>query len=119
MKKLNEIVYNKLILQHEEAKERGLNKLASGIIACAGALPEQDYNTYSWNQMDSDVYADLWKTASNILKYYDVTSLDAEELNNSIELFAEQFINNICKTIKKDSSELGPLEPKLIGQEDI
>lgn len=116
MRKLNSVVYNKLLLQAEEAKEQNMKKLASGILGSLSAQPEDENVSYSVSNMNDDVYTGLWKLATCVMKYYDVESVNAEKVNEVIESLAGKFISEMEDSIRVDSGDVGPLEPKLPGQ---
>ena len=86
MKKLNSVVYQKLLLQAEEAKDREMVKL------------------------------DLWKAATCILKYYDIKSADAEKLHEALEVVASKLIEEVEHSLSVKHTQVGPLEPKVPGQ---
>ena len=115
MKKFNKIIYNKLLLQAQEAKYQGLNTLASGIFNAIGAYPEEENIKYSYEELNEDVYKGLWKIAGNVIQYYDINRVDAEKVNNLIESFASQFIEELEGNIDIKSN-IGPLEPKVPGE---
>jgi len=116
MKKLNETIYQKLLLQAEEAKHQGMNKLASGILNAIGPHPEEDVSEYAYTALGEDVHKEMWKLATNVINYYGVESIDAERLNTVIESLAEKFVNELEVSFGVDSLVKGPLEPKLPGE---
>ena len=116
MKKLNHIVYNKLLLQAEEAKHQQLTKLASNILGAISDGPDNQLKEYASVDMDNDINTGLWKLATCILKHHNVLSVDAEKLNEAIELFADKFINEIQTSVGVNPMQIGELEPKLPGQ---
>lgn len=116
MKKLNCVVYHKLLLQAEEAKDRHLTKLADGILQALTANPETEPVKYSSGELNEDVYKGLWAVATAVLKYHDVESVDAEKLNETLEVLAGRFISEVEETLGVEG--VGPLEPKVPGQKD-
>jgi len=118
MKKLNKIIYNKLILQAEEAKDKGMTKLASNIFNSIGPIPEDDSELIEYNQaqLEKDIELDLWKIATNFLKYHDLKSVDAEKLNESIQILAEEFNKELKSCLKIKDKAIGPFEKKLPGE---
>lgn len=118
MKKINSVLYKKLYLQAEEAKELGLEKLASGIYSAIGPLAEEELSEYSYHELKDDVYIGLWKLYLNVMKYYDVDSAKAEEMHDLIEQFAEDFIAAIEDKLGVESTDIGPLEPKVPGEKE-
>lgn len=116
MKKLNEIIYNKLLLQATEAKEQEMIKLANGILGSIGPMPEDENIEYSYQSLNEDTYEGLWKLAINVIKYYDTTSADAEKLNEVIELTASKFIENLKESLNIKHMIFSSLEPKVPGE---
>jgi hypothetical protein len=116
MKKLNQTVYEKLILQAEEAKEQNMTKLANAILGSLTSTPETESSLYSVADLNRDVYQDLWKVATNVLKYHDLESVDAEKVNEVIEVFANKFVNELEHALSIPEGTVGPLEPKLPGE---
>jgi hypothetical protein len=112
--KLNSVVYNKLILQAEEAKELGLTKLASNILNSVGSFPDDSLKEYSYEEMSDDIEQDLWKAATRVINYYKLNSVQAEKLDDSINVFSEKLIKELKETLNANDSNT--LEPKLLGQ---
>ena len=115
MKRLNSIVYHKLLLQAEEAKHQDMVKLASGILGAVGPTPEEETVKYSSVEVEEDIYRGLWSLATCILKHHDVASVDAEKLNEVIESLASKFINEIEESLGVEGT-VGPLEAPVIGE---
>jgi len=116
MKKINSIIYNKLLLQAQEAKDRDMVKLANGIFSSIGALPEDEKANYNFNELENDVYQGLWKIASCIIKYHDVKSADAEKIHEALEAVADKLIEEVERSINVNNESIGPLEEKVPGQ---
>jgi hypothetical protein len=116
MKKLNKIVYNKLIAQAEEAKFQGLKKISSGILNAIGSFPIEEKIEYSYKDMENDIYHDMWRVATRLLSYYDVESVDAEKLEEAIIVSASKMIKELEQAMLVDSVIVGPLEPKVPGE---
>lgn len=117
MKKLNVVVYNKLFLQAEEAKEQDLVKLASGIFNAIGPTPEEEaVGNYDFNQLREDVYQGMWRLATDVIKYHDLESVDAEKVHDKLESLAQQFVEELEESLGVDNGTVGPLEPKLPGE---
>lgn len=115
MKRLNSTIYHKLLLQAEEAKDQNMTKLASGILGAIGPTPEGEEVKYSSAQVEEDVHRGLWSLATCILKYHDVSSVDAEKINEVIETVASKFINEIEDSLNVNGV-IGPLEPAVLGE---
>lgn len=116
MKQLNSIVYEKLILQAEEAKEQNMSKLAAVILGSLTPSPEQESVTYASGELNADIYRGLWKLATNVIKYYDLESVDAEKVNDTIEVLAEKFISDLEFSLGVEKGTIGAIEPKVLGQ---
>ena len=116
--KLGSVIYNKLLLQAEEAKDQNLDKLASGIFsALEDEREESDENTtYCYKNLNNDVYCGMWKLASNIIKYYDLESVDAQKIDGVIESLANKFISELELTLDVDNIVGGPFEEKVPGE---
>lgn len=89
------VIYNKLLLQAEEAKEQGLHKLASGILKAIESFPEDIDVSYEKDELAKDVYESLWQLVNNIIEHHDVESVDAQKLDSVIEDFASEFIQQV------------------------
>lgn len=116
MKKLNGVIYNKLLAQAEEAKHQGLTKLANTILESIGNEPENEVSEYSYNDLKNDVHIDMWKMATRLMRYYDIKSLDAEKLDDTIMSCASKILKEIEQTMGVDNIVIGPFEPKTFGE---
>jgi len=110
---LDTVIYNKLLLQAEEANDQNLTKLANGILAALES--KDDKIEYSCCELNNDIYFGLWKLAANFIKYYDLNSVDAQKLNEIIEINAEKFVNDLEKSLDMEL-KFGANEPKVPGQ---
>lgn len=115
MKKLNQDIYNRLLLQAEEAKTRQFTKLSHAILHSLTATPEDEGCKYSFTELEEDVYKDLWAISTNVLKYHNLSTVDAEKLNETIETFASKFISSLEQTLNVEG-KIGPLEEVLPGE---
>ena len=116
MKKLNSIVYQKLLLQAEEAIDNEMTKLASGIFNSLGPLPEEDRVSYNFNELQDDIYQGLWKMAACVIKYHDLQSADAEKIHEALESVASKLIEEVERALNVDNTQVGPLETKCPGE---
>ena len=148
MIKLNKIAHKRLILQAKEAKLRGLNKLAGGILFAISAdstendlveemneendLPEDDEfedehseediseenqnEEYSYDQLNEEIYQELWKLSSKIAKYYNCERMDADKIGKLIEDFTEEFVEKVEEVLDVENGTIGPYEPKVMGE---
>lgn len=109
MKKLNPVVYHKLLLQSREAKVQGMTKLASGIVGAVGPIAEDEEIKYSYQQLQDELYEGMWKLATHVLKYYDVQSADAGNLHRRLESLADQLLDGLEDDLNVDAGN-GPLD---------
>jgi len=116
MKRLNSVIYNKLMVQAEEAKIQGMEKLAHNILGAICGSPDDEAIQYSIGEMQEEVHHELWKLASHILKYYDTKNVDALKLNGVIESLANRFIEDVGGVIHVDAVIAGPFEPPVPGE---
>jgi hypothetical protein len=116
MTKLDPIIYTKLMLQADEAKDRGMIKLAEAIIEAIDSKPDDKKETYSYSQLQDDVHRDLWRIASKLMYYYDLKSADALKLDDAIIHWASKTIDELEKTLEVDDVVQGPLEPNVPGE---
>lgn len=115
--KLNATIYNKLLAQAEEAKEQGMVKLAEGILEAIGSFPADEAQEYSYNQLSDDIHRDMWKIASRLMVYYDVTSADVTKVDQTIVSWASRVVADLESTLGVDSVIKGPLEPPVPGED--
>lgn len=118
MKKLNKVMYGKLYLQAEEAKVQDLTKLASGIFNAIGPTPEDEQITYDYAQLQEDVYQGMWKIATDVLKYHNLESADAEKIHEKLESLASHFVEELESALDVANETVGPLETKLPGESE-
>lgn len=117
MKKINSVIYNKLLAQAQEAKTQKLTSLASGILEAIGPYPNEEECEYTYAQLQEDIHKDMWKMATRLMHYYDVQSLDAEKLDQEIVTWSSKMVDGLEETLGVDSVVVGPLEPKVPGQD--
>ena len=118
MKKLNTVIYNKIILQAEQARELGMEKLSEAIFSTIGAVSKDDseIDDYSLAKLEDDVSKLLWKISYRIMDYYNLESVDVKKVEASVDdltlLIMDElkYAMNIEKTISKK-------EPRVMGQE--
>lgn len=115
MKKLNSIIYQKLLLQAEEAKDQNLTKLASNIMGALELDPEDNVN-YASTELINDIHNGLWKLSTCVLKYNNLSSVDAEKLDDILEVLAYKFVNEIEESLGVDKLKPGTLEPLVPGE---
>ncbi len=113
--KLNPTLHKKLLAEAEEAKLQSLTKLASALEHAL--VPSEDSQSlYSLSEVRQDVYEGLWKLATSLLKYHDVTSLPTERLDVVLADLSIDFMEQVEQVIGKQD-QIGPFEPKVPGQE--
>lgn len=116
MKKVNPVIYERLLLQAKEAKDQGLIKLAEGVLNAIGPLPEDEDVSYDISSLNDDVYDGMWKLATHVFKYHDITSANVEKIHDTIESFASKFIEELETSVGVSNAAIGPLESKLPGE---
>jgi hypothetical protein len=116
IKKINCIIYNKLLLQAEEAESQGLVKLAESIRNAIGEKPENDICFYSYRDLEDDITNKLWELACCVLKYYDLKSVDAQQINSLVESYSSKFLSELEQLLNTDKIKVGPLEPEVPGE---
>lgn len=115
--KINPVVYKKLLAQAEEAKAQGFTKLADGIVNAIGSYPNDESEEYSYTQLQDDIHRDLWKMATRLMYYYDLQSIDALKLEQTLTSWASDMLDDLEITLNVDSVVAGPSEPKVPGQD--
>ena len=116
MKKLNQTIHRKLVAQAQEAKSRGMVKLAQDILEAVGPEAMSQPDEYSYVQMREDIKSDLWKSATRLIGHYNVGSANAEKIQESIEVLALVVVTELERTLKVDSADRGSLDPKVPGE---
>lgn len=116
MKKLNSVVYHKLLIQANEAKTQQLTKLSSGIVGALGPVVEDERVQYDYQQLQNEVYEGMWRLATHVIKYHDVKSADAGKIHDRLEVLADKFIEELEQSLGVEDVVAGPLEPLLFGE---
>lgn len=119
MQKLNSILYNKIILQAEEAREFGMEKLAKGALNALPKSPRNDDEDeyYPLSELKDDLYSDLWKMAVKVIDHHDLDSVDISKLDEFIEDFTESFLDSLESHLNVEDKK-GKREPTSPGEED-
>jgi hypothetical protein len=115
--KLNKVIYNKLLLQAEEAREQGMIKLANVILNSIGSYPSDEPEKYSYLQLQEEIHNDMWKVATKLISYYDIKSSDVSKLDETLSSWASQLIDDLEITLNVDKVVKGPNEPLLPGED--
>lgn len=117
MAKINTTLYRKLAAQAEEAKAQGMVKLAERITHAIEPNSHSDEEEYSYNQLKDDACLEVWNLAAHVMRYYNLESVNAEKLEETILISASNMISEIENTLGVDSSKPGSLEPKVPGED--
>lgn len=116
MRKLNSIIYNKLLLQAREAKTQEMNKLSSAVMGAIGPVPEDESVHYDREQLKDELYNGMWKLATHVIKYHDVHGADVLKLHDRLEALADKFLDEVETSLDVDDVVAGPLETPLPGE---
>jgi hypothetical protein len=119
MKKLNSVIYNKLLLQAKEAKSQEMTKLSSAVMSALGPMPEDEPVEYNYQQLKGELYDGMWKLATHVIKYYDVKSADVNQIHDRLETLADQFLEELETSLGVEDVVAGPLESPLPGERTI
>lgn len=117
MNKLNPIIYQKILLQAQEAKFRDMKKLAGAVLGSLGPTPAEEKIVYSSVELKEDIYNGLWKLAFAVVGYHDLDSADIEKLDKAIAFATDNFVKDIEQALDVEG-KVGPNEPKLPGQSE-
>lgn len=115
MKKLGTVIYNKLLIQAQEAKEQGLDNLSQRIMDTIGNESSDQKEQYSYTQLKEEINKDLWTVASRMIKFYDLNSVDALKLDKIITVLAEEIIDELGISLEANYIK-GANEPDLPGE---
>lgn len=117
MKIINQTIYSKLILQADEARDQGLEKLANGVLSAMPPSPREPKEkiTYSSEELEENIYQKLWKIAMDVITYHDVQSVDIQKIDNIVSDLSTQILQEVQASISVDNT-IGPLEPELLGE---
>jgi hypothetical protein len=92
-RQLNSTIYNKLVLQAQEAKEQNLTKLADAMSEVLAADPNDQRFLYSYSELEEDIYGQLWKAAANVFIYHDLDAVQIEKLDPIIKSIASKLLS--------------------------
>ena len=116
MKKIGQDLQNRLVLQADEAKIVGLNKLSSSIYdAILQAQIINDTDSFNYDELVQTVRNELWKAACKIAVYHDLPTLDVQKIDALVAVAANDFIHSIERSNSVEN-QIGPFEEKVIGQ---
>ena len=119
MAKLNKIAHSRLLLQAQEAKEMGLDRLARGMFF-ALKLAEEDadmpVSKYSYEEMQEEIYQELWELVSKVAQYYDVDNITAEKIDDVLQEMRDNFLEKVEEVLGVEEGSVGALEPEVPGE---
>jgi hypothetical protein len=98
---MNKIVYNKLVLQAEEARSRGLTKLAENITSSLS----KETREYTSIELNDNIKNNLWKLAGQVIEYYNLKSANAEEIDLLLSDFASTLVDGLKDTLHVESAD--------------
>lgn len=107
-------IYDRIVAQAEEARDRGFDELSEFAFKSVGSFPEEEY-VYQKDEMENEVQTNLWKSAIEIIKYYDIVNADIGKINAIIKKCSEDLEKEL-KTSFDVKNQLGPFEEKVFGQ---
>lgn len=116
MKKLNEVLANKLILQAAEAKTVGLTKISEAVydaVASVQIVPQQE--TFNYDELESVAHAALWKVACTVAAYHDLQSADIQKIHQIVVAAADKFVREV-ETQLEVGDKIGQFEDNVPGQ---
>lgn len=119
MKKLNSVIYNKLILQAEQAKEFNMDKLANNILETIGSVSKdssEELEKYAFTELEDDVSRLLWKIAYRVMDYYNLESADVKKIESCIDDLTEKVVEEFKHSMSVEEN-FGEKEPKVIGED--
>ncbi len=117
MKKISEVAYNRLIVQADEAKQLGLDKLSDVVLKCLSNEVQEKLETYSSLALEQDLYEGLWKLAMNVVAYHDSKQVDVSKVDEAISRLATALLTEVEESLGV-SGQVGGLEPKLPGEKE-
>jgi hypothetical protein len=116
MKKLNSVIYHKLLLQARAAQAQEMNKMASAIMSAIGPVTEDETVQYNREQLKTELYDGMWKLATHVIKYHDIQSADVIKLHDRLESLADRFLDELETSLDVEDVIAGPLESPLPGE---
>ena len=115
--KLNSVIYNKLMLQADEARDQGMVKLADAISNAIGEEHTEEHEPYSYDELQEDIHKDLWSIASRLVRYYGINSVDALKVDATVSELTGKTLDELERTLEVDNMIRGRFEPKLPGED--
>lgn len=115
MKILKSSVYQRLLAQADELKDRGLTKLSSNIVEALEDTQQDVDHEYSYRELQEDVNSDLWVAASRFISYYNLDRADAEKVQKALLTVASKLASEMEWALEVDDKSQ-TLEPKVPGE---
>lgn len=126
--KINEVLFNKLYLQAQEASDLGMTRVAAGITKALSSngltqeiqedlIGDVKDNGSQYSKLKGEVYNTLWDLSSMIMSYYDLDSVDAKKLDTELKDFTDKFVELIENTLDVDPGDIGDCEESVPGEE--
>lgn len=111
-------LFQRILLQAEEAEFQKMERLASNLTAHlekVAVRPDDEPYSYSKKEFDSDIMYHLWSAALRTADFHNISRIDAVEVAELLEKHAEEIVNEIC--IKAGITHgVGAYEPSLPGE---
>lgn len=100
MKKISKVLYDRLYVQAELAKDIGNKQLSDSIFKIIGAgVEEFDQNI---NEIEDNVKSSLINCIIDLADHYNKQDIDISEINKFSELFVKLFIKKSKEHLKVD-----------------
>lgn len=116
MKKMNQQLQDRLMLQVSEAKTIGLTKLGVAVAdAILHAQVATDTGTFNHEELIEAVRGALWKAACKIAIYHDLQMIDIQKVEGIVASAANELIHSIERSYEVEN-EVGPFEERVPGQ---
>jgi hypothetical protein len=113
--KLGKAAYNKILLQAEEARDLGFDKLSSDVFSSIGSVARDEQIVYNEVDLQNDVSKSIWKIAMDIVAYHDLKSIDIQNIDEVIGELSVHIVSNIENKLGV-YGKVGPMEEKLPGE---
>lgn len=116
MKKMNQQLRDRLILQASEAKTIGLTKLGEAVQdAVLHAQVATDTGVFNHQELVDAVQGALWKAACKIAIYHDLSMVDIQKIEGIVAVAANELIHSIERSYEVEN-KVGPFEEMVPGQ---
>lgn len=116
MKKMNQHLRERLILQAEEAKHIGLVKLGETVQdAVLHAQVVTDTGIFNHDELVESVKGSLWRAACKIAIYHDLPTIDIQKMETLIVVATNDFMHHIECSYDVEN-KIGPFEEVVMGQ---